>query len=91
MSRWRTYHLAGPPRTLRRRNMHLDNIALVPASLLPFKSEYQAIANRLPKGRVLIIVPRTDRPQRRTLATVAGLLRAKGHPVTTLPAERFGG
>ena len=39
-----------PPAPLRRPGVTLDNIALVPASLLPFKPTYQAIANELPRG-----------------------------------------
>jgi hypothetical protein len=40
--------------------VHLDNLALVPASLLPFKAQYQHLANTLPKGDILIILPATD-------------------------------
>lgn len=84
------YPFTKPPRSLRDRNIRLDNIALVPASLLPCKEQWQAIANTLPKDELLIIVPSTDRPPRKTLETVTALLKAKGHRVTTLPAERFG-
>lgn len=43
-----------PPRALRRARP--DNLALVPANLLPFKGQYQAIANDLPTGTTLIVV-----------------------------------
>jgi len=49
MSRW---HLYRPPQALRRRHVQLDNVALVPASHLPRKATYQALANTLPPGAV---------------------------------------
>lgn len=52
----RTYHLNWPPRSLRRSTVHLDNVALIPASLLPFKAEWQAIANDLADGEILIVL-----------------------------------
>ena len=67
--------------------VRLDNIALVPASLLPLKGTYQPIANTLPKGSVLC-VPQTQR-QQKILAQVASFLRDKGHQVITLPIERI--
>ena len=66
--------------------MTLDNIALVPANLLPHKAQYQAIANRLPKGEVLIVLPDSDSNETRTLETAARLMRAKGRRVTTMTA-----
>jgi len=62
---------------------------LVPGNLLPFKDKWQAIANRLPKGEVLIVPPSTGSRERRTLENVATLLEAKGHRVTTLSAEQL--
>jgi hypothetical protein len=62
----------------------------MPASALPYKDRWRAIANRLPAGEVLLLLPAADKPQRKTLATVAALLRGKGHRVTTIAAERFG-
>ena len=47
------YRFRRPPRVLRK--AQLDNLALVPASLLPFKEQYQQIANELPHGVSLII------------------------------------
>lgn len=46
-----------PPLGLRRAK--LDNLALVPASLLPFKAKWQRLANDLPEGNILIILPET--------------------------------
>ena len=67
----------------------MDNLALVPASLLPFKSQWQAMANSLPKGTTLIILPTINTPPRKILQKVAITLETEGHHVATLPAERF--
>ncbi len=77
-------------KTLRQGGVRLDNLAIVPASLLPRRATYQAYANRLPRGQVLIIVPRDAEPARRaTLAKVAASLAANGRRVRTLPVEHF--
>lgn len=88
MNPYRPYRILQPPRTLRRRGVQLDNVALVPASLLPFRREWQAIANHLPTGSVLLC-PRTDnRRQRQLLERIATSLRRLGHRVVTIPAEQ---
>jgi hypothetical protein len=63
-------------------------VALVPASLLPFKREWQAVANGLPKGSVLQCSTTSAR-QKKILEQVSAHLKRKGHRVRTLPAERF--
>ena len=80
-----------PPRALSRLGVQLDNVALVPASLLPFKREWQAVANGLPHGSVLLCSTRTNRRQQQILAQVATHLKRKGHRVQTVPAERVMG
>jgi hypothetical protein len=75
-----------PPRALRKAK--LDNIALVPASLLPYKARYQAIANRLPQGDVLIVLPDASPAEQRLLERATALFRARGRRVTVLPASR---
>jgi hypothetical protein len=63
----------------------MDNIALVPASLLSHKDKYQTIAGNLPRGGVLICeMPRQPRIAR-ILSQVATFLREKGHVVRILP------
>jgi hypothetical protein len=84
-----SYRFHHPPQTLRGAGVQLDNLALVPANLLPFKGRYQAIANALPRGQVLIILPSTPGPQRKALEKVTTLLEENGHPVTTLSAAQF--
>ena len=81
-----TLHVVGePPRALQK--ARLDNIALVPASLLPLKGTYQPLANRLPKGSVLC-VPATHK-QRTIVARVTQYFRDHGHTVITMPLERI--
>ena len=73
-----------PPRALRRPGVHLDTVAIVPAHLLPCKTTYQAIANTLPRGAVLIVLPTADTPEKRLLQTAAQRFQAKGRHVTTI-------
>ena len=73
-----------PPRALRRPGVHLDNVAIVPAHLLPCKATYQTIANQLPQGAVLLILPTADTPEKRILQTAADRFQAKGRHVTTI-------
>ena len=77
------------PRALRRPQVRLDNIALVPAHLLPRKAEYQALANALPHGDILLVLPPADSPERATRECVAATFRAKGRHVTVLSEERL--
>jgi hypothetical protein len=65
----------------------LDNLALVPASLLPHKASYQRLANRLPAGAVLVVLPTEDSAERRTLQEAAARLRAKGHALATMTID----
>ena len=83
MRRWRPHH---PPRARRRRGVQLDNIALVPGSFLPCKATYQAIANALPRGDVLLVLPTSDTPEKRLLEAAAAHLTAKGRRVRTIAA-----
>ena len=71
-----------PPRTVRQGK--LDNIALVPASLLPQKARYQALANGLPRGDVLMVLPSASLAGRKFLEQTAKLFEAKGRHVLIL-------
>ena len=77
------------PRTLRRPQVQLDNVALVPASRLPRKAAYQALANDLPPGDILLALPPAGSRERPTMERVARLFRAKGRRVTVLTEERL--
>ena len=56
-------HWGRSPRVLRRPGVQLDNIAIVPAHLLRCKTAYQTIANALPQGAVLLVLPTADTPE----------------------------
>ena len=77
--------ITNPPEALRKAK--LDNIALVPASLLPLKGTYQPLANKLPKGSILCVsgTPR----QQKIIATVTKFFRDHGRQAITLPVERL--
>ena len=79
------YALSEPPHAVKK--ARLDNIALVPASLLFQKDTYQPFANNLPMGSVLCI-PQTQR-QKTILSHVATYFKDRGHQVLTLPIERI--
>ena len=84
----RNYQFTRPPRTIRRRSVKLDNVALVPGNLLPFKCAYQEIANGLPKGEILIVLPH-ELASRRAFEKTAVQLKNKGHRIVTVSAECF--
>jgi len=71
----------------RRPAPRVENLALVPASLLPHKATYQRLANQLPAGAVLVVLPTEDSPERRSLQEAAIRLRAKGHAIATLSVD----
>jgi hypothetical protein len=76
VARWST-----PPRAVL--DAQLDNLVLAPASLLSQKAVYQELANRLPRGQVLIVTPAGDQRKAAILKKVARQLEAKGQRVTT--------
>jgi hypothetical protein len=82
------YRFAPPPSPFRRRTVRLGNVALVSASLLPYKKEWQAIANREPHGSTLIVLPHAGGPQRLTCERVAADLTARGRPVRVVSADQ---
>ncbi len=77
------YHIGKPPRAIRK--ARLDNIALVPASLLTRKGKYQTIANNLPGEGVLICEANKKERLSHVLDSVAAFFRQRGHFVKTLP------
>lgn len=64
----------------------VGNTALLPGTVLPYRSLYQQCADRLPPGTVLVVLPAHETPQRQVLETVVLQLRAAGHRVTTVVA-----
>ena len=83
----RSYRFRRHPRAIRKAK--LDNLALVPASLLPFKEQWQEVANSKAEEEVLIVLPTLEQRSRRVVEQVAAQLREKGHAVTMLAAEQF--
>jgi hypothetical protein len=77
------YQIVRPPKAIRKAK--LDNIALVPASLLFQKGKYQTIANNLPGRGVLICEANEKEPISQILDRVAAFFRQRGHFVKTLP------
>ncbi len=77
------YHIGEPPKAVRK--ARLDNIALVPASLLFQKGKYQTIANNLPGQGVLICETHKKGQTSHILERVATFFRQKGHVVKMLP------
>jgi hypothetical protein len=82
-----SYRFKKPPRAIRKAT--LDNIALVPASLLPLKGTYQPLANTLPQGSILICQTSKHQRIKAILAKVAAFFRSHGHQVTTLPVSQL--
>jgi hypothetical protein len=82
-----TYHFRKPPQLLLKAK--LDNIAIVLASILPFKAVWQKLANNLPQGTVLIYHSRKNTRQRKILERIAEMFKGQGRPVTNLPIEQL--
>jgi hypothetical protein len=82
-----THPIKPAPSALNR--ARLDNIALVPGSLLPSIERCQQMANTLPRGAALIVVPSKNPAQKQALLAVAKLLAAEGHQVRVVSEEEF--
>jgi hypothetical protein len=83
------YQLTEAPDELK--NVHLDNIAIVPASML---NEYTNVKKRIPNGSVLILSPPIShiiytRNLQKVLTNVASYFRSRGRAVTTIQASRL--
>lgn len=82
------YRFTNPPKDLSRRHVRLDNIALLPGDLLPFRETWEKIAGNLPVGSSLIVLPPSRHPQRRLYETIANRLRSLGRPIRLITAEQ---
>ena len=82
----RPYRFTRAPRPLRSDGVTLDNMVLVPAALLPDKAQWQQLANALPRGDILIVLPRQAK-QRRIVRCVADHLRERGKQVAVMDQE----
>jgi hypothetical protein len=80
------YQITNPPQALLK--ARLDNIAIVPASMLGFKALWQTAANTLPKGGVLLCHSQKNMRQRKLLERIGETFRQQGHAVMNLPVEQ---
>ena len=82
-----SWKLSAPPPVLRW--AILDNLVLVPGSLLPFKKEWQQLANEFPRGTILIILPTRDSRPRQMLKKMSEGMAAQGQRVAVVPADQL--
>jgi esterase/lipase len=80
------YRFTNPPKALLK--ARLDNIAIVPASMLGLKALWQTAANTLPQGGVLLCHSQQNTRQRKLLERVEESLKQHGHAVMNLPVEQ---
>jgi hypothetical protein len=80
------YRLTHPPKALLK--ARLDNIAIVPASMLPHKAVWQHQANTLPQGGVLLYHFPQNVKQRKLLERVEEVFKKQGHAVMNLSMEQ---
>jgi hypothetical protein len=79
------YRFTNPPQALL--NARLDNIAIVPASMLPLTETLKAKVKTLPKGGVFLCYAKENSRQRKILERVGETFRQHGHAVMHLPME----
>jgi esterase/lipase len=85
-NRGNRYVITNPPKALLKARM--DNIAIVPASMLGMKALWQTAANTLPKGGVLLCHTQQNTRQRKLLERIGETFRQQGHAVMNLPIEQ---
>lgn len=66
------------------RRLRSENLTLVPASQLPFQDEWRRVANDLPAGSVLFVVPADETPIKRSMRSVARTLRRQGRRIAAI-------
>ena len=76
------YRLTNPPKALLKARM--DNIAIVPASMLPLTETLKERINTLPQGAVFLCYAEENSRQRKILARVEETFREQGHVVRSL-------
>jgi hypothetical protein len=80
------YRLTNPPKALLK--VRMDNIAIVPASMLPLTQTLKEKVNTLPKGGVFLCYAQENTRQRKILERVEEAFREQGHAVMNLPVEQ---
>ena len=76
------YRLTNPPKALL--NARMDNIAIVPASMLPLTKTLKEKVNTLPKGGVFLCYAQENTRQRKILERVGETFREHGHAVRSM-------
>jgi hypothetical protein len=76
------YRLTSPPKALLKARR--DNIAIVPASMLPLPQTLKEQVNTLPKGGVFLCYATEDTRQRKILERVGETFREHGHAVKSM-------
>jgi hypothetical protein len=81
-SRSYSYRLTSPPKALLK--VRLDNIAIVPASMLPLTKIVKDKVNTLPQGAVFLCYAEENSRQRKLLERVEETFREHGHAVKSM-------
>jgi hypothetical protein len=76
------YRLTNLPKALLKARM--DNIAIVPASMLPLTQILKEKVNTLPKGGVFLCYARENSRQRKIIERVGETFREHGHAVKSM-------
>jgi hypothetical protein len=76
------YRFTKPPKALLK--ARLDNIAILPASMLPFTRTIQEMLTKLPKGAVFLCHAEENARQRKVLERVEETFRQQGHVVRNM-------
>jgi hypothetical protein len=79
------YRLTTPPKALLK--ARLDNIAIVPACMLPLTDTLKEKVNTLPNGGVFLCYAQENTRQRKILERVEETFREQGHVVRSLSME----
>src|SRR6266850_8616023 len=77
-----SYQFTKPPKALLK--ARLDNIAIVPASMLPLAKILKEKVNTLPKGGVFLCYAQENSRQKKILERVGETFRVQGHVVRSL-------
>ena len=80
------YRFTRSPKPLLR--AQLDNIAIVPASMLPFKEIVQELLNDLPPGGVFLCHTQANTRQQMVLERVGETFRQHGYVVRTMSSQQ---
>ena len=76
------YRFTNPPKAILK--ARLDNIAIVPASMLPLNETLKEKVNTLPQGAVFLCYTEENTRQRKLLERVEEAFRQQGHAVMNL-------